>query len=210
MTLPNRDARVKWAIDSPSRDETEHRYDAWATEYDADLQAYGYRSPSIAAGLIGRYIPQDAAPLLDAGAGTGNMGQVLTLLGHPDITAIDLSEGMLRVAMQTGAYREARQMILGEHLDFPDNHFAGMVCLGTFVGGHAPVESLNELIRIVQPGAHMIFTVRNDVVAQFKPAMDAHQEAGRWQFIEVTEPYYSVPGSDDPPGTNQLFVYRVN
>lgn len=209
MTLPNRDERVKWVISSTSRDEVLERYDAWAAEYDADLQAYGYRSPAIAAGLVGRYVSKGTGPILDAGAGTGNMGQILALLGYRDITALDLSEGMLRVAAQTGAYKETRQRALGEHLDFPDNKFAAMVCLGTFVGGHAPAASFDELIRIVQPGAHMIFTVRNDVLAQFKIAMDAHEQAGRWQLIESTEPYESVPGSDDPHGTNQLFVYLV-
>ncbi|MDA0799572.1 MAG: class I SAM-dependent methyltransferase [Chloroflexi bacterium] len=209
MTLPNRDERVKWVISSTSRDEVLERYDAWAAEYDADLKAYGYRSPAIAAGLVGRYVPKGTGPVLDAGAGTGNIGQILVLLGYRDITALDLPEGMLRVAAQTGAYKETRQMALGDHLDFPDNHFAAMVCLGTFVGGHAPAESFDDLIRIVQPGAHMIFTVRNDVIAKFKGVMDAHEQAGRWQLIESTEPYESVPGSDDPHGTNQLFVYLV-
>lgn len=209
MTLPNRDQRVHWVIDSPSRDDTQERYDAWATEYDNDLQAYGYRSPSIAAGLIGRHLPKGTAPLLDAGAGTGNMGQILALLGYKDITAPDLSEGMLKVAAQTGAYKETRRMPLGEPLDFPSDHLAGMLCLGTFVGGHAPASSFDELIRIMKPGARMIFTVRNDVIADFKQAMDAHTQAGRWELLEETEPYYSVPGSDDPHGTNQLFVYQV-
>ncbi len=209
MTLPGRDERVTWIISSTSSEEVQDRYDAWAEEYDADLQAYGYRSPAIAAGLVGRYVPQDAAPILDAGAGTGNMGQVLALLGYRNLTAIDLSKGMLAVAARTGAYRETRQMSLGQHLDFPDNHFAAMICLGTFVGGHAPAESLTELIRIVQSGGHMIFTVRNDVIDRFKEAMDAHELTGRWQLIGATEPYESVPGSDDPHGTNQLFVYHV-
>jgi SAM-dependent methyltransferase len=210
MTLPNQSERVSWVISSSSRDETQQRYDAWASEYDTDLQAYGYTSPSIASGLVGRHIPKGAAPLLDAGAGTGNMGAFLALLGYKDITAIDLSEGMLRVAAKTGAYKETRQMALGEHLDFPNDHFAGMICLGTFVGGHAPAESFAELIRIMRPGAHMIFSIRNDVVAQFIPVLDAHETAAEWTHVETTEPYLSVPGSGDSHGTNQLFVYRVN
>jgi SAM-dependent methyltransferase len=209
MTLPERDARANWAISSTSKEEVLERYNAWASEYDADLQAYGYRSPAMAAGLIGRHIPKGTGPILDAGAGTGNMGPVLALLGYRDITALDLSQGMLQVAAQTGAYKETRQMALGEHLDFPDNHFSAMICLGTFVGGHAPANSFDDLIRIVKPGAHMIFTVRNDVIAQFKVAMDAHEQAGRWQLVESTEPYESIPGSDDPHGTNQIFVYLV-
>jgi len=210
MTLPNRNERANWVIGSPSRDETQIRYDAWATEYDADLQAFGYRSLPIAAGLVARYVPKGTAPILDAGAGTGNLGPALALLGYADITALDLSDGMLKAAAQTGAYKETRRMALGEHLDFPDNHFAGMTCLGTFVGGHAPAESFDELIRIVRPGAQMIFTVRNDVIEAFKPIMDAHEQASEWVLVEKTAPYYSIPAGGDPRGTNEMFVYRVN
>jgi SAM-dependent methyltransferase len=209
MTLPNRNERAKWVIGSPSQQATRERYDVWAAEYDDDLQAFGYRNPALAAGLIGRHFPKGISPLLDAGAGTGLMGEVLGILGYSDITALDLSEGMLEVAAKTGAYKETRQMALGGPLDFPSDHFAGMICLGTFVGGHAPTSSLDELIRIMKPGARVIFTVRNDVLADFKKAMDAHAEAGRWEFIEETEPYHSIPGSDDPQGTNVLFVYQV-
>lgn len=209
MTMPGRDARVKWVISSTTNDEVRGKYDVWAEEYDADLQAFGYQSPAIAAGLVSRYVPKGAAPMLDAGAGTGNMGSVLALLGYRDLTAIDLSEGMLAVAARTGAYKATRQMELGQHLDFPDDHFAAMVCLGTFVGGHAPAESLDELVRVVQPGGHMIFTVRDDVVERFKQVMADHEQSGRWAPVETTEPYASVPGSGDPHGTNQLFVYQV-
>ncbi len=209
MTLPGRNQRVSWVISSTSKEEVEKRYDSWAEEYDADLQAYGYQSPALVAGLVGRYVPRGAAPFLDAGAGTGNMGQALARLGYGDLTAIDLSAGMLSVAQRTGAYAQVRQMALGEHLDFPSDHFAAIVCLGTFVGGHAPPESFAELLRVTRPEGYMIFTVRNDVVMRFREIMDAHEKAGEWRLIEVTEPYASVPGSDEPDGTNQVFVYQV-
>lgn len=209
MTLPGKDERVTWVIASKSKDEVREKYNAWAEEYDADLQSYGYRSPSIAAGMVGRHIPKGTAPLLDAGCGTGNMGQVLQTLGYPDITAADLSEGMLAVAKRTGAYRDTKQIVLGEHLDWPDNHFAGMICLGTFVGGHAPATAFDDLVRIVRSGGRMVFTVRDDVLDTFKQQMDAHEKAGRWKLIEATPPYVSVPGSDDPHGMNTIFVYEV-
>ena len=79
----------------------------------ADLQSYGYRSPAIAAGIMGRRVPRDSSPILDAGAGTGIMGEVLNTLRYKGITALDLSKGMLEVAARKGMYADLCQMALG-------------------------------------------------------------------------------------------------
>ena len=46
-----------------------------------------------------------AAPVLDAGAGTGLVGEWLGILGYPEVEALDISEGMLAVARAKGVYR---------------------------------------------------------------------------------------------------------
>ncbi len=89
--MPGREDSVRWVLPSRSNEELAERYDAWAEEYDADLQSYGYRSPAIAVGIMGRYVPRDSSPILDAGAGTGIMGEVLNTLRYKGITAFDLS-----------------------------------------------------------------------------------------------------------------------
>jgi predicted TPR repeat methyltransferase len=109
------------AMTDGGNEELAERYDAWAEEYDADLQSYGFRSPAIAAGIMGRYVPRDSSPILDAGAGTGFMGEVLNTLGYKVITALDLSEGVLEVADRKGVYADLRQMALGNDLDFPSD-----------------------------------------------------------------------------------------
>jgi len=203
--------RVHWVMSAKNNKESAERYDAWAEQYDADLQAFGYRSPVIIAGIVGRYIPQDSSPILDAGAGTGIIGEVLNILGYKDIAALDLSKGMLDVAARKGVYSYLHQMALGKDLDFPTDHFAAVVCAGTFVAGHAPPDSFDELIRITRPGGHIIFTVRSDVYESggFKDKQQELQQANKWQLVEVVGPYVSVPGSDDPEGTNRIFAYRV-
>jgi hypothetical protein len=97
-------------------------------------------------------------------------------------------------------------MDLGEHPDFHNDRSPAMVCLGTFSGGHAPPEPFAELVRVVRPGGYMIFTVRNDVIERFREVMDGHERAARWRLVEVTEPRPSVPGSDQPDGTNEVFA----
>jgi hypothetical protein len=43
----------------------------------------------------------------------------------------------------------------------------------------------------------------------FKEKQQELLQANAWQLVEVVGPYVSVPGSDDPEGTNQVFAYRV-
>ena len=58
-------------------------YDSWSETYDADMSAAGYRHPTICLALLARHLPRGAAPLLDAGAGTGLIGEWLAIPGYP-------------------------------------------------------------------------------------------------------------------------------
>jgi len=209
MTIPKE--RLNWVMSAKNNEESVERYDTWAEQYDADLQSFGYLSPAIIAGIVGCYVPRDSSPILDAGAGTGLIGEVLNILGYKDIVALDLSKGMLDVAARKGVYSELHQIALGNDLDFPTDHFAAVVCAGTFVAGHAPPDSFDELIRITQPGGHIIFTVRSDVYERggFRDKQQQLQQANEWQLVEVVGPFISVPRSDDPEGTNLVFAYSV-
>jgi hypothetical protein len=53
-------------------------YDAWAATYDSDMLAVGYMHPALAAGFVGRYVRALEGSILDAGAGTGIVGQILS------------------------------------------------------------------------------------------------------------------------------------
>ena len=97
MTAPDLDRRVQWIYTSKTNDELQERYDAWAADYDADVFSFGYVVPDIIAGLMGRYEPERGL-ILDAGAGTGIMGELLAHLGHKELVSMDLSPGMLDVA----------------------------------------------------------------------------------------------------------------
>ncbi len=79
-------------------------YDKWAASYDAEMAVAGYRHPSIALALLARHVPKGSAPLLDAGAGTGLIGQWLQIMGYPIVEALDISEGMLAVAKTKNCY----------------------------------------------------------------------------------------------------------
>ncbi|MFH1795514.1 MAG: class I SAM-dependent methyltransferase [Pseudomonadota bacterium] len=170
-------------------------YDRWADTYDAEMAAAGYRHPSIALALLARHLPRGAVPVLDAGCGTGLVGEWLGIVGYPRVEGLDISAGMLARAEQKGAYARLHNLALGGPLPFADGHFAGIVSAGVFTTGHVGAEGLDELIRICRKGGAIVLTVKNTLWEGGFAARIAELEAqGLVKRVEETEPYVSMPG----------------
>lgn len=195
MSEVGREQRLERVYGARSNDELRALYDDWAGQYDQDLQAFGYSYPPVIAGLVARYVREGGAPILDAGAGTGIVGEVLAILGYRQLTGIDLSDGMLAVARTKAVYAELRNQTLGEPLDFADDAFAAVVSAGVLTTGHAPPSCFDELIRITRAGGHLIFTlsVRAYEEGGFRPKLEALSEAGRWRAVETTPTWRALP-----------------
>ena len=73
------DKRIDSVYHSASRQELAKSYDDWASDYDADMQSTGYIHPAIVVSLVTRYVTDRAAAILDAGVGTGTLGQLLSI-----------------------------------------------------------------------------------------------------------------------------------
>ena len=202
--------RLAAAYNLESKDQLLEQYDSRATQYDADLAASGYRMPPVVAGLIVRHIPDTSVPILDAGSGTGLLGEALHVLGYSNLTALDISEGMLKVAASKGIYHETRQMALGEHLDFSDGCFDGVVAMGVLTVGHAPPSSLDELVRITRSGGVIIFSMlhQEPVESDFKRKQDDLARQDRWRLIKETPYFQSLPYGE-PDVSHKAYVYRV-
>lgn len=199
--------RLKWIYQAEGVKDLENRYDLWAKEYDADVAGYGYKIPGVIAGFLGRYLHSEDGTLLDAGAGTGIMGEIMSLLEYKELVAMDMSSGMLEVASQKGVYREIYRMVMGDQLNFPNDKFAGTTAVGVLSVGHAPPESFAELIRCTRPGGYIIFSVRADAQG-FKEKQAELEQAKKWQLVEATPPFVSLP-LGEPDIKHKVFVYRV-
>ena len=209
MTLPEKWKRSAWAHDSRGVREIQERYDAWAEEYEQDVASYGYRFPGIMTGLVSRYLIDQSVPILDAGCGTGILGELLSVLGYKDITGIDLSQGMLDVAGRKGIYQQLRQMELGKPLGFPDDSFGAFAAMGV-LGLYAQAMSLDELVRVTRPGGYGIFTMNEDAYLNggFKDKHDALEQEGKWRFVEVTKSFVNMPVAA-PGRLRQVYVYQI-
>ena len=198
------------ATDAKNSQEVAEIYDNWAEDYEQRILSYGYSTPAVTAGFFGRYVKPEDGAVLDAGAGTGITGAVLEPLGYRDLVGIDISPNMLELARKKGVYKDLLRMELGGPLDFPSDAFAAIVSTGVFAAGHAPPESFEELIRVSKPGGYVIFSVRTDVYVEggFKQKQKALEREGRWQLVEVTEPFSHLR-FEDPELKVRVFAYRV-
>lgn len=166
-------------------------YDNWSSSYDADNLSKGFRLPFLAAGLLASYLGRSHGPILDAGCGTGLVGETLMLMGYHHIFGCDLSPRMIAEAERRGAYSGFEQVDMGAGLPWEDNHFAGFVCVGSFGPGHAPPSTLRHLARVTRAGGYGVFNLlEHSYVEQgFPPVMNELSTGGTWEVRHVTPPF---------------------
>jgi predicted TPR repeat methyltransferase len=195
MSAHGHDGHLGAVYDAGGTREVAAIYDRWAQTYEEDMARAGYRHPSICLALLARHLPRAAAPLLDAGAGTGLLGEWLGIVGYPHVEALDISQGMLNIAAGKGVYKALHQLALGNPLPFPDGHFAGIVSAGVFTTGHVGAEGLDELVRITKSGGAIVLTVKTTLWdGGFQDRVEALCAQGVIAIVEQTEPYISMPG----------------
>ena len=203
--------RVQWVYESTTDKELEDRYDQWAADYDNDLAAeFAWNAPQNASDVFAKHVGK-SAHILDAGAGTGLVGECLVKAGYSDLVAMDLSAGMLEEAKSKNLYNDFRQMALGGTLDFANDEFDAVISVGVFTQGHAPASSFDELARITKPGGLIVFSLRVDMYEPdgFKEQQTGMENAGMWQLAEMTDEFQPLP-KGEPEVWHRIWAYRVN
>lgn len=180
-----------------SPEESRRIYDEWATTYDSDMLKHDFTAPRLVAegvsrGLKLNHLHQDPSQVLtglrivDAGCGTGTVGNELAKIGAKDIVGLDFSQGMLDVARKSGSYKELKIADLTQKLDFGDEEFDALTCCGTFTHGHLGPQPLAEFMRVIKKGGVLVATVLDShwVEKGFKAEADRLAEAGVCEVVE--------------------------
>jgi SAM-dependent methyltransferase len=204
-------AWIERVFSAQSSEELRTTYDTWAASYDADMQQVGYLHVPVISSLVARHLPSREAAILDAGVGTGIVGNILSILGYNNLSGLDMSAGMLEQARARGCYVDLRQGVLGEALRYPDGAFDGIISTGTFTIGHAPASAFDELTRILEPGGFLMFTVGSAVWEEqgFKTKLDDLVARKVLHSIEQTPLYRPMPFSPLENGfTARAHVFR--
>ncbi len=202
--------RVQWVYEATNDKELEDRYDQWAADYDSDLAAeFAWNAPQNATAVFVKHVDK-SAHILDAGAGTGLVGECLAEVGYKDLVAMDLSQGMLDEAKSKNLYNAFHQMALGGTLDFATGEFDAVISVGVFTLGHAPANSFDELARITKPGGLILFSLRVDIYESggFQRQQTGMEDSGVWELAEMTEEYQPLP-KGEPEVWHRIWAYRV-
>ncbi|NQU59312.1 MAG: class I SAM-dependent methyltransferase [Rhodospirillales bacterium] len=195
---------------SNSAEETSAIYDDWSNSYETHMAGAGYAHPAMVAAMLARHQPPTDALVLDAGTGTGIMAQLLIALGYSSLSGFDASEGMLSLAAEKSLYRDLSTGVLGQPLNYDDDAFAATVSSGVFTQGHAPLDGLDELVRITKPGGHIVFSISRTYLGEvFQSKAEDLEIAEKWRMVDHSGRYDSAPLSDEVL-TAQVFAFIVS
>jgi len=187
--------RVFNALHATNQEELEELYRIWASNYDHDVvEVIGYVGHSITTALLLKYVDNSKSKILDAGCGTGLVGEILFEKNFNNIVGIDFSQPMLDQALEKNVYQSLNLADLTEKLTFKDNTFDAIVCAGTFTCGHVGPEAFSELIRVTKTGGYISFTVRDQEWDHlpYEKTIKELEEKNLWLCIERFITDYNV------------------
>ena len=189
--------------------ELEGIYKKWASDYDHDVvELAGYVGHLITSSLLLSKIKNKKAKILDAGCGTGLVGEILFENNYKNVEGVDFSQEMLDVAIQKQVYQSLRLLDLTKILDYEDSLFDAIVCAGTFTCGHVGPEALLEMVRITKKGGYICFTVRKQEweASPYMKIISDLENTNAWHRLFHNSSEYNIKEGI----SCQLCLYQVN
>jgi ubiquinone/menaquinone biosynthesis C-methylase UbiE len=188
-------------------EELEGLYKNWDDyEYDV-IQLAGYVGHLVTTEALLRHFDNKEAKILDAGCGTGLVGDILYSKDYKNIVGVDFSQEMLNRALKKNIYKSLNLCDLTKQLNFEDNSFDAIICAGTFTCGHVGPEALNEMVRITKNDGYISFTVRKQEweASPYEKIIKALERSKLWRQIEHHTSEYNTQ-----EGINcQLCLFQV-
>lgn len=160
--------------------ETRAFYDQWADSYDAEVTENGYATPARCAKALASFVDDLSAPLLDIGCGTGMSGQALYATGFTTIDGCDFSAEMLEKAREKGLYRDLINTDLEEPFPFAAGTYRNASAIGVLNPGHAPAETLDAILALLEPGGMLVFSLNDHAMADrsYEARINEHVDSG--------------------------------
>ena len=190
-------------------DELEGIYKNWASDYESDvINLAGYVGHLITSDLLLNYLRNTESTVLDAGCGTGLVGEILYKNNFRNIDGVDFSQEMLNIAHQKNIYQSLKLVDLTKKLDYESDSFDAIICAGTFTCGHVGPEALREMVRITKQGGYICFTVRKQEweASPYLQIMNDLEKNESWYKLEFLTKKYNVKEGI----SCQLCLYQVN
>lgn len=183
-------------------------YKDWAGDYDADtVGRFGYVAHIASADALDKVLTDKNASILDAGCGTGLVGEELARKGYTALDALDYSQEMLDEAERKKVYRRHTQADLSKPLSIDDDSYDAVVCTGTFTYGHVDAKAFDELVRITRPGGIICFTIREGAYEDYgyRQRMIALEQQQAWELLSM----YDTDYLKEEKVTCKMCTYKV-
>ncbi len=186
-------------------------YKVWASSYDDDFaKKNDYRSPVLISNYYYKYSNKNDVPVLDVGAGTGLIAEVMNKKNTIDIDAIDISPEMLESAKSKNCYNKLLEADLTKNLDIDNNYYGAIVSAGTFTHGHIGPSALDELLRVTKPSGLFVITIHSKVYVNQnfeQKFQDINEQITDLTFHEE-KAYGNNPDKDHGNDTVFITVFR--
>ena len=186
-------------------------YKVWASSYDDDFaKKNDYRSPVLISNYYDKYSNKNDVPVLDVGAGTGLIAEVMNKKNTIDIDAIDISPEILESAKSKNCYNKLLEADLTKNLDIDNNYYGAIVSAGTFTHGHIGPNALDELLRVTKPSGLFVITIHSKVYVNQnfgKKFQDINEQITDFTFHEE-KAYGNNPDKDHGNDTVFITVFR--
>ena len=186
-------------------------YKVWASSYDDDFaKKNDYRSPVLISNYYDKYSNKNDVPVLDVGAGTGLIAEVMNKKNTIDIDAIDISPEMLETAKSKNCYNKLIEADLTKNLDIDNNYYGAIVSAGTFTHGHIGPNALDELLRVTKPSGLFVITIHSKVYVNQnfeQKFQDINEQITDLTFHEE-KAYGNNPDKDHGNDTVFITVFR--
>lgn len=160
--------------------ETRDHYDAWAGDFDADMERAGYAAPARVAAALGAQASDRGAAVLDLGCGTGLGGAALRAAGFAAVDGVDFSSGMLERARAKSIYRAMILADLAEGLSVQAGDYGNAVAVGVLAPGHAPARAIDAVLAVLPSGGCFAFSLSNhaSAVPDYKVRINENIDCG--------------------------------
>ncbi len=170
-----------------SASDVKRLYSRWADTFEKGfLVEHGYvYHEHVVEEFVRRADLEPTEAVLDVGCGTGVGGVELRQRGPWPIDGLDLSPEMLAKSADkvgddgTPIYRQLFEANVLEPLNFGNDHYGGMISIGTFTHGHVGPDAIDQLVSLVRPGGLLslgineVFYARAGFGAHFEEMVSA-------------------------------------
>ena len=178
-----------------SKEKVLEYYDEWTKKekYNKDMIEWNYQAPENTAQLLDKFSNNKDIKILDAGCGTGLVGENLKSLGYKHLFGVDFSQQMLDL-VKPDLYQKLELIDLNKKLYYANSIFDAVICAGTFTYGHVKNHALDEFIRITKTNGYICFTINEGIYKEyeFDKKIDQLENKKLWEICDFSKSTYIV------------------